>query len=104
MKAATGPKVSSRLSVAFAAGALGLLATGALAQEVPEDGVYKERIDWGVLMDLSGPTSSSQSPWVTGFQDYMRKVNDAGGVHGRKINVLAEDNRYNAANDKIAYE
>lgn len=89
----------------FAAGlAVGGLALGALAQEVPADGVYKDRIDWGVNMDMSGPTSASQSIWVKGFQDYMRKVNEAGGIHGRKINVLVEDNRYNAATDKIAFE
>ncbi len=81
-----------------------LLALGAIAQEVPADGVYKDRIDWGLLMDMSGPTSASQGIWVNGFQDYMRKVNEAGGINGRKINVLAEDNRFNAATDKIAYE
>ena len=88
-----------------AAGVLGCsLALGAFGQEVPEDGVYKDRIDWGVLMDLSGPTSASQGIWTNGFQDYMRKINEAGGIHGRKINVLAEDNRYNAATDKINFE
>ena len=79
-------------------------ATGARAQEAPDDGVYKDHIDWGVLMDLSGPTSSSQGPWVTGLQDYMAKVNEAGGIGGRKINILAEDNRFNAAADKVAFE
>ena len=89
----------------IAAGVFGLsLAFGAVAQEVPADGVYKDRIDWGVLMDLSGPTSASQGIWTNGFQDYMRKINEAGGIHGRKINVLAEDNRYNAATDKINFE
>jgi len=57
-----------------------------------------------VTMDMSGPTSASQGIWVNGFQDYMRKINEAGGINGRKINVLAEDNRYNAATDKIAIE
>jgi branched-chain amino acid transport system substrate-binding protein len=93
----------SRARVAALAG-VSLAAAGAMAQEVPEDGVYKDRIDWGILMDLSGPTSASQGPWVSGFQDYMRKINEAGGINGRKINVLAEDNRFNAATDKIAYE
>ena len=74
------------------------------AQETPADGVYKDRIDWGILMDMSGPASESQSIWVKGFQDYMRKTNEGGGINGRKINVLAEDNRYNAATDKINYE
>jgi branched-chain amino acid transport system substrate-binding protein len=55
-------------------------------------------------MDLSGPTSASQSIWVAGLQDRIRKTNEAGGVHGRRINVLAEDNRFNAATDRIAFE
>lgn len=76
----------------------------ARAQEIPEDGVYKDHIDWGVQMDMSGPASSSQGPWVTGLQDYMTMINEKGGVNGRKINVLAEDNRYNAATDKIAHD
>lgn len=76
----------------------------ALAQEAPQDGVYRDRIDWGVLMDLSGPTSASQSVWVAGLQDRFRMANEAGGVHGRRINMLAEDNRFNAATDRIAFE
>ncbi len=86
------------------AAAAGLLALGANAQELPQDGVYRDRIDWGLLMDMSGPTSASQGIWVNGFQDYMRRVNEGGGINGRRINVLAEDNRFNAATDKIAYE
>lgn len=76
----------------------------ARAQELPQDGVYKDRIDWGLLMDMSGPTSASQGVWVNGFRDYMRKINESGGINGRKINVLAEDNRFNPATDKIAFE
>jgi branched-chain amino acid transport system substrate-binding protein len=76
----------------------------AWGQDAPQDGVYKDRIDWGVLMDMSGPTSASQGIWVNGFRDYMRKINEAGGINGRKINVLAEDNRFNPATDKIAFE
>ncbi len=98
-------KLHSRTQLSLAAAAVtGLLATGALAQEAPQDGVYKDRIDWGLQMDMSGPTSESQSTWVKGFQDFMRKINEAGGVNGRKINVLAEDNKFNAAQDKIIYE
>ena len=88
-----------------AAGALcSLLALGAAAQEIPADGVYKDHIDWGILMDLSGPASETQVIWTKAFQDYMRRINEAGGINGRKINVLAEDNRYNAATDKINFE
>jgi branched-chain amino acid transport system substrate-binding protein len=81
-----------------------VFSVSAWGQDAPQDGVYKDRIDWGVLMDMSGPTSASQGIWVNGFRDYMRKINEAGGINGRKINVLAEDNRFNAATDKIAFE
>ncbi len=74
------------------------------AQELPADGVYKDHIDWGILMDMSGPASEAQGTYVKGFQDHMRFINESGGINGRKINVLAEDNRYNAATDKIVYE
>jgi branched-chain amino acid transport system substrate-binding protein len=85
--------------------ALASLSTAALAQfESPGDGVYKDRIDVGTMMDMSGPASGSQAIWTNGFQDYMRKVNDSGGVNGRKINVLSEDSRFNPAQDKINYE
>ena len=93
----------SRMMVGAGAMALSLTCA-AQSFEAPADGVYKDRVDWGVTMDMSGPTSASQSIWVNGFQAYMRKVNEAGGIHGRKVNVLAEDNRYNAAADKIAFE
>ena len=97
-------KVTTKACTAGLAIAMSGLAFSVSAFEAPNDGVYANRIDWGVTMDLSGPTSASQSVWANGFQDHMRKVNEAGGIHGRKVNVLAEDNRYNAATDKIAFE
>ena len=83
---------------------IGGLALGANAFEQPGDGVYKDRIDWGLIMDITGPSAAAQVPWVYGFQDYMRKVNEAGGIHGRKINVLAEDDRFDASRHRISYE
>ena len=90
-----------KLGLGLVFGAIALVAN---AFDQPGDGVYADRIDWGVMMDMSGPTSASQGIWVNGFQDHMRKVNEAGGINGRKINVLAEDSRYNAATDKVSYE
>ena len=83
---------------------IGGLALGANAFELPADGVYKDRIDWGLIMDITGPSAAAQVPWVNGFQDYMRKVNEAGGIHARKINVLAEDDRYDASLHRISFE
>lgn len=83
----------------------GSMATApALAQESPSDGVYKDRVDWGILMDMSGPASASQGIWVAGFRDRVALLNENGGVNGRKLNLLVEDNRLDAATDKIAFE
>lgn len=84
--------------------AMACLSVSAHAFDSPSDGVRTDAIDWGLMMDMSGPASAAQLPWVAGFQDYMRKVNEAGGIHGRKIKVLAEDTRYDASLDRIAYE
>ena len=56
----TSKSLMQRARVAAVA-ALTMAAFGAMAQEIPEDGVYKDRIDWGILMDLSGPTSGSST-------------------------------------------
>lgn len=72
--------------------------------ESPADGVYKDRVDWGVMMDLSGPTAGNEVPWTRGVMAYIRKFNEAGGVHGRKINLLVEDDRYDTALVRTNYE
>ena len=94
--------LAGKLAVGAFAASLALCAQA--QSEHPADGVYKDRVDWGVMMDLSGPASASQSIWATGFQDFMRRVNENGGVHGRKVNVLAEDSRFSPAQDKVNYE
>jgi len=91
-----------RLLTALAASTLALSAQAQF--ESPSEGVYKDRVDWGVMMDLSGPASGSQGIWTNGFQAYMRALNERGGVNGRRVNVLAEDSRFNPAQDKINYE
>lgn len=105
MKAALGMQGrGAAVARMVAAAVVGGLALGAAAFEAPGDGVYKDRVDWGVMMDMSGPASGSQGIWTNGFQAFMRSLNEKGGIHGRRINVLAEDSRFNPAQDKINYE
>ena len=95
----------SKRGAAMCVAGLTVLSLGAqAASESPGDGVYADRIDWGVMMDMSGTASGSQTPWVKGVQAYVRKVNEAGGIHGRKLNLLVEDDRYDASLDRVNYE
>ena len=86
------------------AAALSLAALASHAFERPADGVYKDRIDWGLMFDGSGTASGSQIPWSQGVQTYIRQVNEAGGINGRKINLLLEDDRYDASVTRANYE
>ena len=83
---------------------LGVSPLALAASESPSDGVYADHIDWGVIIDLSGPTSASQGIWTNGLRDYARKVNESGGINGRKLNLLVEDERFDAQLDRIAFE
>ena len=56
----------------------------ASAFEQASEGVYSDRIDSGLRMDMSGTASGSQTPWIQGAQAYAPKVNEAGGVNGRE--------------------
>jgi ABC-type branched-subunit amino acid transport system substrate-binding protein len=43
---------------------------------------------------LSGPAQFLGTSFKTGAELYMRKVNDEGGVHGRKVKLIAYDDGY----------
>lgn len=79
---------------AFAGAAL--LALGlapALAQQGP--GVTDKEIKLGSWITLTGPLAAYGVPFRAGAEAYINTVNDKGGVKGRKIVLIVEDNAYN---------
>jgi branched-chain amino acid transport system substrate-binding protein len=68
----------------------GLLACPALA----EDGVTATEIIFGSHSALSGPVSAWGVGSTEGTRMRFDEVNDKGGVHGRKIKLIVEDNAY----------
>jgi ABC-type branched-subunit amino acid transport system substrate-binding protein len=76
--------------------ALGLLAassSGALAQKKYDTGATDTEIKVGNIMPYSGPASAYG---VIGKTEaaYFKKINDAGGINGRKINFISYDDAY----------
>ena len=55
-------------------------------------GVTDNEIKIACLVDLSGPGKYGGPPIADAFRDYVAWVNDTGGIHGRKINLVVEDN------------
>jgi branched-chain amino acid transport system substrate-binding protein len=55
-------------------------------------GVTENEIKLACLVDFSGPGKYAGPPLALGAETYIKYVNDQGGVHGRKINLIVEDN------------
>ncbi len=69
-----------------------LLATGAAVAE--QQGVTDTEIVLGSHNDMSGPFAAFGAPSMQAAQMYFDEVNEAGGVHGRKIKLIVEDHGY----------
>lgn len=57
-------------------------------------GVSSDSILIGSCSALDGPARFLGSQTVLGATAYLRSINDQGGVHGRKINLMAFDDGY----------
>src|SRR5271163_4572533 len=82
------------LIAAVAIGAIAFASTGsALAQKKYDSGASDTEIKIGNIMPYSGPASAYG---VIGKTEaaYFKKINDAGGINGRKINFISYDDAY----------
>ena len=79
------------LSATF--GLLAATSSGALAQKKYDTGATDTEIKIGNIMPYSGPASAYG---VIGKTEaaYFKKINDAGGINGRKINFISYDDTY----------
>ena len=57
-------------------------------------GVTDNLIKVGVIIDLTGPISNVGVIMVEAYKNLINAVNDEGGIHGRKIKLIIEDDRY----------
>ena len=77
------------------------------AGEVP--GISKDTINIGEIADFTGPIAVHGREFTRGEQIYFRYLNEKGGINGRKIKLIAEDDRYSvplaiAAFKKLAFK
>jgi branched-chain amino acid transport system substrate-binding protein len=76
-------------TMVLAAAALG--ATVALAQQ---QGVSKTEVLVGTIQDLSGPLAGYGKQARNGMQLRIDELNEQGGMHGRRLKLIAEDDGY----------
>ena len=79
--------LASLLVVAFAT-------TSTPASAVETQGVTKTEILIATIQDLSGPVAAYGKAARNGLQLRVDEINEQGGIHGRKIKLLVEDNGY----------
>ncbi len=89
------PVITNRMAIASAAAfaVLAASSSGALAQKKYDTGATDTEIKIGNIMPYSGPASAYG---VIGKTEaaYFKKINDAGGINGRKINFISYDDGY----------
>ncbi|MEW6616508.1 MAG: ABC transporter substrate-binding protein [Thermodesulfobacteriota bacterium] len=71
-------------------------------------GVTGDTIKIGMITDMTGPAAGMLVVYANAHRDYFRWINEHGGVHGRKIKFVIEDDRYSipaafAAFKKLVY-
>lgn len=67
-------------------------------------GVTNDLIKVGVILDLTGPTSNAGVVIVEAYKNYIRHINDTGGIHGRKIKLVIEDDHYSIPSAIAAFK
>src|SRR6266436_9059433 len=87
---AKGAPMKKTLGIAFLIAALALTGV-ALAQT---RGVTKTEIVLGMHTDLSGPAATYGVSSSNAVKMRFDEVNEAGGIHGRKIRLVVEDTQY----------
>lgn len=69
----------------------------------PDNARAAEEIKWGVLIDLSGPTSDWGKNQVKGQLDAMRWINEHGGINGKDLKLIVIDDSYDTAKGVAGY-
>src|SRR3954468_19623816 len=79
----------------FAAGAVVLTCLPAVAQtKVTNEGISASEIVIGTHQDLSGPIKVWGVPVSNGMKMAVEEINAGGGINGRKLKMILEDNGY----------
>jgi branched-chain amino acid transport system substrate-binding protein len=86
-------KFNGGITAALAAMLLGAMASTALAQKKYDPGATDTEIKIGNIMPYSGPASAYATIGKTEAA-YFRKINEEGGINGRKIDFISYDDSY----------
>ena len=64
------------------------------AHQAAAQGVTDKTIKIGAYNALTGPSPLTGKQMATGWQAAVKAINDGGGIHGRKLELVMEDDGY----------
>jgi branched-chain amino acid transport system substrate-binding protein len=67
-------------------------------------GITDDTVRFGLIADTTGPVAALGKDLLLGCQDYFNELNERGGVHGRKVKLLHEDDQYQIPKALAAFE
>ena len=67
-------------------------------------GVTEKTIRVGLICDLTGPASGVFNGYLQSIRTYFKHVNDHGGLRGRKLKLIVENDRYTIPGSIAAYK
>src|SRR5687768_15551307 len=76
---------------------LALVFAAALSQAALAQGVTNDRVLLGQAAVFSGPAAQLGIQMRNGIKAYFDHVNEKGGVHGRRLELVSEDDFYEAS-------
>lgn len=76
------------------ASTLALLALACGAAHAQQQGVAEKQIVLGSILDMSGPLAGLGKPSRNGMLMRLQEINQQGGIHGRQLRLIVEDDGY----------
>ena len=67
-------------------------------------GITDDTVRFGLIADTTGPVANLGSNLLIGCQDYFNDLNEKGGIHGRKVKLIHEDDQYQIPKALAAFE
>lgn len=79
-----------------------VLSAGAASSFAQVQGVTRDEIVVGIPIDLSGPLAEVGRAGANAARMAQDEINEKGGIHGRKLKLLFEDQQYDAKKGVLA--
>ncbi|MDY7031771.1 MAG: ABC transporter substrate-binding protein [Thermodesulfobacteriota bacterium] len=67
-------------------------------------GVKEDTITIGVIMDQTGPAAPIGIPYTAAIRNYFKHINDTGGINGRRVELIPEDDGYSIPRSFAAFK